>query len=266
MRILVADDEPAILDGLVGIIKDIPGLDIDVMRASDGKEALKILRKYPPDVSILDIEMPKMSGLEVAKEMFKWHLCDRCYILTAYPDFEYAQQAIRYNVKDYILKPINKEYLITLIKQEAMDLGFILNEEDKVKQERDLSDIEILNFALMNTGGSNLINDIIAYIDKNYREDLSLSYIGDIYGKHPNYISTLFKKETNTGFLKYLHTVRLKHAIIRLVNSTDSIKYISQQVGYSEPREFAKLFKKKTGLTPTELREKYRREDNYESY
>ncbi|WP_105617279.1 response regulator transcription factor [Vallitalea okinawensis] len=254
MRILIADDERAIVDGIVAIIEGINWYAIDTITAFDGLDALEKMKLHKPDIAILDIHMPRMTGLELAEQAYRWNLCSNCFILTGFNEFEYAQKAIRSHVKDYMLKPVNKKYLIEAVEQIAKKSG----EEEIHPDEECYEDIEFLRFTLQNTGQSIVINDIIDYIDSRYKEDISLTYIAEMMNKHPNYISNLFSKETNTSFIKYLQYVRLKQAMHRLINEPNtSIKYIAHKVGYQNPREFFKVFKKKINYTPTQFRGKY---------
>lgn len=254
MRILIADDERAIVDGIVTIIESMKWYDMDIVTAHDGKKALDQMKIHKPHVAILDVHMPKMTGLELAEEANKWKLCDNCIILTGYNDFEYAQRAIRSNVTDYLLKPVNKKYLLELIDRVAKSIGETKISDLDSRQE----DIQYLQFQLENSGRSDTVNQIIQYINEHYKEDISLTHISEMMNKHPNYISNLFSKETNTSFIKYLQYIRLKEAIRRLIHEPHhSIKYIAERSGYQNPREFFKVFKKKTSYTPTQFRVKF---------
>src|SRR5690606_20239057 len=81
----------------------------DVRGALDAFEALEMLEHEPADLIITDINMPEMSGLELIREVKARNYCDRTAILTGYDDFQYAKQAIKYQVLDYLMKSINKE-------------------------------------------------------------------------------------------------------------------------------------------------------------
>lgn len=254
MRILIADDERAIVDGIVAIVKSINWYMIDIVTSNDGADANEKMKSYKPDMAILDISMPLMTGLEVAENAHKWNLCNRCFILTGFSDFEYAQKAIRVHVKDYMLKPVKKKYLVKKIEEIAEEI----NEKKLNPNLENYYDIDFFNFKLCNSGSSQLVNDVIEYINNYYKEDISLTVISEVMSKHPNYISMLFSKETNTSFMKYLQFIRLKHAIHYLVHNPEiTVKDISYMVGYTNPREFLKVFKKKTAFTPTQFREKY---------
>uniref|UniRef100_UPI00359C4BC9 response regulator transcription factor n=1 Tax=Faecalicatena contorta TaxID=39482 RepID=UPI00359C4BC9 len=109
MKILVAEDEPAIRQGIIALIENL-GLSVEITGAAeDGMEALELMAATRPDVLITDIRMPGMSGLELIGKAKELYPGTEYVILSGYSEFEYAKQAMRYGVQDYILKPPRKE-------------------------------------------------------------------------------------------------------------------------------------------------------------
>ena len=86
---------------------------------SNGQEAIKYLEDTPPDILITDISMPIMSGLELAKYIYERKLPVKVILLSGYQEFEYAQQGIRYNVSNYMLKPCEKQQINEALKELA---------------------------------------------------------------------------------------------------------------------------------------------------
>ncbi|THF76703.1 response regulator [Cohnella fermenti] len=111
LNVLIVDDKPAVIEGLREMI---PWSDIDARiagEASNGQEALAIALDERPDIVITDIRMPELDGLQLC-EILSHKLPNTAFIiLSAYQDFGYAQSAIRFGVKDYILKPIDYDKL-----------------------------------------------------------------------------------------------------------------------------------------------------------
>lgn len=120
LRVLLVDDEPFIVQGLkVFIDWEQEGYEI-VYTASDGIEALTYLKNHKVDLVIADIKMPAMSGLELLETIRREHISDAYFvILSGYRDFTYAQQAIRYECMEYILKPMEKEELLGVLRKVA---------------------------------------------------------------------------------------------------------------------------------------------------
>jgi two-component system response regulator YesN len=117
LKVLIVDDEPMILNGIISIIKREETLSCHIESANDAIEALSLLDSFPPDLIITDIHMPEMNGFEFIEQVKSRDLCNRFIILTGYDDFEYARKAIRYQAIDYLLKPVNKQELISLVHQ-----------------------------------------------------------------------------------------------------------------------------------------------------
>ena len=103
MKILIADDHPIFRQGLLKIIEADPAFEI-VAEAGDGAEALALIKKFRPDVAVLDISMPQLSGLEIARQVQQENLPVRLVILTMYKEEEYFDEAMDLGVKGYLLK------------------------------------------------------------------------------------------------------------------------------------------------------------------
>jgi len=117
-KILVVEDEYYARKSIVKILQE-SDLDIQVCgEAENGMKAIELLEEYK-DIALVitDIQMQKMGGLELASYLHK-HIPEiDVLILTAFENFDYAREALRYNVKDYIVKPIYKENLLPPVKK-----------------------------------------------------------------------------------------------------------------------------------------------------
>lgn len=121
VTVIVADDESAIRNGLSQIIKN---LDINVSVVGcveNGKAALELIREFHPDIAIIDICMPEISGLDVIRISNDEKLDVSFLILSGYENFEFARKAILYGAKSYFLKPLNltefREVFISLCRK-----------------------------------------------------------------------------------------------------------------------------------------------------
>lgn len=134
LRVLLVDDEPFIVQGLkVFIDWRYEGYEI-VSVASDGAEALEYLKENEVDLIIADIKMPVMSGLELLEKIRRESLSEAYFvILSGYSDFAYAQQAIRYDCMEYVLKPVEKEELLRVLRKVAK-VSESARKEEKDKQ------------------------------------------------------------------------------------------------------------------------------------
>ena len=245
MKILVVDDEPIILNGLMTIIKRDTSLHLEMEAANDGVEALQKSQTFKPDLLITDINMPEMTGLELIKNMKQLNLCNHFVILTGYDYFEYALQALRYGVIDYFLKPLNKPEILKIIHKLYLEIATEADDQP--------------NRFLKQTKGATYcrhIKEVLNYIHTNYEQDLCLDQLAESVNLHPTYLSSLFRKETGEKFIHYLHTFRIEKAKQMLKNNAElPIHKIALLVGYENKEHFYKVFKKYAGQTPKTFRE-----------
>lgn len=110
--ILIVDDEKVICEGIKHRISmlNIPGLD-SIQTALDGKEALKIIQKSPPDIIITDIRMPEVSGLELMETISGKYPHIKFIVLSGYETYDYIRSAFKLGAVDYLLKPVTTEDL-----------------------------------------------------------------------------------------------------------------------------------------------------------
>lgn len=107
MRVVVVEDEIRIREGIQGLL-EMMGADYEFAGcAENGILGLQLIQKEKPDIVITDIRMPEMSGLEMLQEMQAQGISAKIIVLSAYSEFEYARQAMRLGVTEYLLKPIS---------------------------------------------------------------------------------------------------------------------------------------------------------------
>ncbi|MEG0566502.1 MAG: response regulator, partial [Hungatella sp.] len=123
ISILIADDESSIRNGLLSAIP-WDELHMTVLgTAKDGMEAWSFIQSCHPEIVITDIRMPHLNGLELIKRCRDYHLDIQFILLSGYDDFTYAQTAIRYGARAYVLKPLKREELIAELENLAEELA-----------------------------------------------------------------------------------------------------------------------------------------------
>ncbi|NEW07716.1 response regulator transcription factor [Paenibacillus sp. SYP-B3998] len=132
-KILIIDDDFQVLEGMK---KSIPWEAIDaqlVGEASDGAEGLEMVKRTHPDIVITDIYMPVMNGLEMIEKLREDQFPGELIILSGYADFQFARQALRLQVSDYLSKPVTIEELSSVLSKVIKELE--IKEMKKVEQE-----------------------------------------------------------------------------------------------------------------------------------
>ncbi len=121
-KILIADDEPIVLEGIKFIIEENFS-DIEIVAtASSGREAIEASNRVSPDIILMDIKMPGINGIEAIETIKKRYPSIRFVIVSAYEQFEYAKQAVELGVSEYILKPINQEKLLNVLEKLTQEI------------------------------------------------------------------------------------------------------------------------------------------------
>lgn len=121
-RILVADDEKVTRKGIVAMLERGLKEEIEFIEAANGIEALEIVKQQMIHLVITDICMPLCSGLDFVKQLRDNDDNMTVIIISGYENFEYAKQAVRLGVKDYIMKPLHKENLLGLVESCIADI------------------------------------------------------------------------------------------------------------------------------------------------
>ena len=236
LRVLLVDDEIMIREGFKRLF-DWEAHDCEVVgEAADGMDALAQIDTLRPDIVIMDINIPILSGLKVIELSRIKHPRTAYVIVSGYDDFAYCREALRLQITDYILKPVNYEEFgacidrlkISLFEQRAA-------EEPEAQEER-------------------VITAITRYLQEHLAEELSLSVLSEEFHLNPQYISQLFRNEIGVGFLSYLTGIRMEKAKKLLLSSSRSIAEVAEQSGYGDYRVFTKAFKKHEGVTPSQFR------------
>ena len=248
-RIVIADDENAEREILSDILTRHFGQGVDIRCVENGRQAVTMVTISEADIVLMDIEMPGLSGIEAARQIKAESPDVKMIFVTAFPLFSYAQEAVKLGASDYILKPVNSDDVIASV-QRAMDQREAERQLSQVA-ERTIKAPEEVEEA------NQLISKVKKYLQHNYMNvDISLDSVSNIVSLNPTYFSALFKKETGVNFLDYLTDLRIQAARSLLTDPLRSTSEIASMVGYDSAGYFARAFKKRTGMTPTEYRKK----------
>lgn len=241
LRVLLVDDEIMIREGFKRLF-DWEGHECEVVgEAADGMEALARIDTLCPDIVIMDINIPIMNGLKVIQLSRIKHPGIAFVIVSGYDDFSYCQQALRLQITDYILKPVDYDEFGVCID----NLKISLYEKRVLEEEKTGEKTE------------RVITGITRYMQEHLTEEVSLSVLAEEFHLNPQYISQLFKNEIGVGFLSYLTNIRMEKAKKLLVSTQLSMAEIADQTGYGDYRVFTKVFKKTEGITPSQYRREF---------
>ena len=129
-RVLVVDDEKNIRSGLRAIISRADSIFTEIDECSNGADALHMLSQCGYDLLITDLLMPQMDGIELVAEIERLGHKPYIVILSGHEDFKYAQKAISYGVKAYLLKPVDRKELLDILSKAEAEIAEKQNNED----------------------------------------------------------------------------------------------------------------------------------------
>lgn len=249
-RLLVVDDEAETRNALCHYFPwEEIGFEI-AGQAGNGKEALDLIvgdSRY--DVVLTDIRMPVMSGLDLAKELHRRRLPVRVILLSGYREFEYAQSALAYGVRNYIVKPAKYKNLTEVFNQ-------LKEELDREQEAPSAADHALIP----QEGGGQAFNYNAKVVEtaKDYirsqLKELSLEAVAEVVHMNPNYFSQFFKQKTGQTFTEYVVQAKMEKAAELLQDIRYRTYEVSEMVGYSNPKNFTRTFRDYYGMTPSQFR------------
>lgn len=135
MKLLVVDDDEIIVEAICQLIKRSK-MDITITgTAYNAKDAILIAERESPDIILTDINMPEMSGIDLMCEIKRKGILSKIIVLSAYRDFEYAQQALKFGASEYILKPVSEQKLVDTLSNV---INVIISENQEKGHKREL--------------------------------------------------------------------------------------------------------------------------------
>lgn len=241
MNIIIVEDEIKPRAGLVNLIHKInPDYHV-VGEADNGYDGMKLIEDLRPDLVIADIKMPKVSGLKMIRDLKEKGIDPRVVILSGYAEFDYAKQGIELGVSSYLLKPITMDDLKQTLE--------VIDKQIKSEKKPHSPEQEPINSSNSASGQySYIVGKVVRLIEKEYGQKIILEEIAERFHITPEYLSSLFKKETGKQFSYYLKEYRIIKAKELLLKGNLKIYEIAYHVGYSDPKYFCRIFKESTGI------------------
>lgn len=241
-RVLVVDDEAIVREA---IKSSIPWEQYQIEIAScmaNAPDAIAWLEREHVDLVITDIRMPVIDGLALVEILRAKYQEMDFIIISGYADFEYARHAMRFGVRDYLLKPVDTNTLVNAVCK-ARDEWELQHDGRQLPASRQFSPT---------------VTRLLAILDEEIaNEALSLKWIShQIMFLNENYLGKLFQKETGQRFTAYMYEQRMLLAKRLISNNPDIlIQEIARKTGYGDNAQYFSIaFKKYTGLSPSDYR------------
>lgn len=245
LKVLVVDDESVVRKGIVlGV--DWPSMDCVVVgEASNGEEGIAAVERYNPNLIISDVRMPRMDGIEMMTELRRRGCRADVIMLTAFDDFSYVRSALQFGAVDYLLKPFRNQELVAAINRIR----------EKAQSTTALKPNDLL--PLVKGDKSKYVLEALNYISEHYNDnDISITPIAHSLGVSESHLSHTFKKETSYTIVNYLTQYRIHIAMKLLQDCRRKVYEVAELVGYRDVTYFGSIFKKLTGMSPSEYQDR----------
>ena len=260
IRLLIADDEKLEREALAGLVQRRFEREVVLEVAENGRKAADTAVLWGADLILMDIEMPGMSGLDAARAVLAQRPSCRVIFVTAYSLFQYAHEAVHLGACDYLLKPVDPDELEASVRRamrqieterKLEELAAARPQPEQTETEEEAEDAPEES---ENSQTALVMAHVRRYLEDNYMFDLSLDSVGEILHISPAYLSAQFKKYQKMNFLDCLTELRINAAKELLADPFRSSAEVASMVGYEDASYFARAFKKRTGMTPTQYR------------
>lgn len=190
LKLLIADDEKYDRESIKNILVNKFELQLEFNEAKNGREAIELSELVRPDIIIMDIKMPGINGVKAIQEIRKFLPNSYIIILTAYDYFDFAVEAVKNNVKEYILKPFSKAELI-----EKIETAITYMEKERETRRKEIENQEKL-YNMMPILENELSFSIINNITLSVEHETYMKYLGIDF---ENVFSMVIKIEGNLG-------------------------------------------------------------------
>lgn len=260
IRLLIADDEKLEREALAELVQRRFEREVVLEVAENGRKAADTAVLWGADLILMDIEMPGMSGLDAASAVLAQRPSCRVIFVTAYSLFQYAHEAVHLGACDYLLKPVDPDELEASVRRamrqieterKLEELAAAQPQPEQTETEEEAEDAPEEG---ENSQTALVMAHVRRYLEDNYMFDLSLDSVGEILHISPAYLSAQFKKYQKMNFLDCLTELRINAAKELLADPFRSSAEVASMVGYEDASYFARAFKKRTGMTPTQYR------------
>ena len=253
IKVLVVEDEYIIRKGMINTI-DWLSMDCKIIgEGINGKEGLKLIEEFSPDLVITDIRMPVMDGLEMLKTAEEAGLKFEKIILTSYGEFKYAQEGIKLGVADYILKPIDEDLLekaVKKVKEKIEKENTLRNVENITKTKEDIEFFSPRIYLGKDSDKNRYVEKTLEKILNCYSEKLNITDIADELDISVSYLSRKIKDVTGETFLDILNKYRVQKSLRLLLTKEYKIYEVSDMVGFTDYKHFCNVFKKYLDTAP----------------
>ncbi len=244
-RILIVDDDVGLVEALATALQ----FHYDVLTAYSGKAAFEALAQHPVDLVILDHRLPDMEGLVVLHFLKRLFSDVPVLYMTAYGSEDLAVEFQDAGGRKYFRKPFDIPALLARVD------AYVAARRQRRGARRPILEAQASAPAADRNGSPDLrIARARAYIEANLHRRLRVQDVARAAGLSKSLLARMFTQDTGATVKRFILRRRLANGIALLFDLSLSIKEVAALAGFTDPGNFARIFQKTTGYTPTEFR------------
>ncbi|TWI56146.1 helix-turn-helix domain-containing protein [Halalkalibacter nanhaiisediminis] len=245
-EILVVDDDIESRQTVRFVIGESQYNYLSITEVGTVDKGMLLLKQKRPLIVFMDLSLPDGDGLAFGKKVLEKHPHLPIVVLTHLKMFHIIQDCMNAGFSSYLLKPISKSELLTILAR-LMTKYSVRNEEQMIDRKESIN-------RSFETDVANPIETAIKYIQLNYSKPISLKEVANLVYLSPSHFSRMFKEETGSNFVEYLMKYRVEKSKNLLKMSMLPVEVISSNNGFSSAAYFSTIFKRLEGVTPSEYR------------
>ena len=251
-KVLVVEDEDLIRRGLVYSVDWRAADCTEIREASDGQMAVEEIQTFRPDIVIMDINIPFLSGLDVLEQTQK-AFGYSAIILTGYADFTYARRAVTAGVARFLLKPVDFDELAEALESAKESRQRRLAYDEYQRAGKTLKSLDLLSAVNRSDPVSEPVRRILAHIEAHYPEKITLHDLAGAFHYSESFLVRKFKDEMKLGCSEYLTRYRLQKAVTLLRETDKRVETIAEECGFVSAKYFNQVFRRHIGCSPREF-------------
>ena len=245
-RLLICDDEP---DSVALLLSYLDAQSIDIQVTLDGQDALLKANGSQPDLILLDVTMPRLDGFEVCTRLKANPITAAIPVifLSGRNGIEDKLKGFAVGAVDYITKPFSEAEVLARI-------GVHLHARQQARQIMAIANFRAINFDLSEDPQEKKFKRTLAIIEERLTIPPGLTELARCVGTNERKLTEIFRYRTGLTVFDYINQRRLECSRQLLDSSSLQVRQIADQLGYRNPGDFTRAFRRHYSVTPREYR------------
>ncbi len=245
-RLLICDDEP---DSVALLLSYFDAQSIDIQVTLDGQDALLKANADQPDLILLDVTMPRLDGFDVCTRLKKSPITAAIPVifLSGRNGIEDKLKGFAVGAVDYITKPFSEAEVLARV-------GVHLHARQLARQVMTIANFRAIDFDYSEDPQEKKFKRALALIEESLTNPPSLTELARSVGTNERKLTEIFRHRTGLTVFEYINQRRLECSRQLLDSSSLQVRQIADQLGYRNPGDFTRAFRRHFSITPREYR------------